>query len=79
MNTIESWSLSDAERREIARKYYIRIIDARIKNSISEMPSDAWLKAELRERGCPDTMLKRWCSRIRATPLHYIADGGFPT
>ncbi len=78
MNTIESWSLSDDERREIARKYCTRIVDARINNSISEMSSDAWLNAELRERGCPDTMLERWRKRIRATPLHYIADGGFP-
>jgi hypothetical protein len=48
-----------------------------INNSISEMPSDAWLNAELRERGCPDAMLERWRKRIRATPLHYISDGGF--
>jgi hypothetical protein len=41
------------------------------------MPSDAGLNAELRERGCPDTMLERWRKRIRATPLHYISDGGF--
>jgi hypothetical protein len=78
MNTIESWTLSDGERREIARKYCTRIVDARINNSISETPSDAWLNAELRERGCPDTMLERWRKRIHATPLHYIADGGFP-
>ena len=51
MNTIESWSLSDGERREIARKYCARIVDVRINNSISEMPSDAWLNAELHERG----------------------------
>jgi hypothetical protein len=76
-NTIESWSLSDDERREIARKYCARIVDVRINNSISEMPSDAWLNAELRERGCPDAMLERWRKRIRATPLHYISDGGF--
>jgi hypothetical protein len=55
----ESWSLSHGERREIARKYCTRIIDARINNSISEMPSDAWLNAELRERGCPDATLER--------------------
>ena len=78
MNPIESWSLSDGERREIARKYCARIVDARINNSISEMPSDAWLNAELRERGCPDAILERWRWRIRATPLHYISDGGFP-
>jgi hypothetical protein len=42
----ESWRLSHAERREIARKYYTRIIDARINNSISEMPTEAWLNAE---------------------------------
>jgi hypothetical protein len=78
MNTIESWSLSDSERREIARKYCARIVDIRINNSISEMPSDAWLNAELRERGCPDAILERWRWRIRATPLHYISDGGFP-
>ena len=76
MNTIESWSLIDGKRREIARKYCARIVDARINNS-SEMPSDAWLNAELRERGCPDAMLERWCKRIRATPLNYISDGGF--
>jgi hypothetical protein len=78
MNTIESWSLSDGERREIARKYCARIVDARINNSISEMPSDAWLNAELRERGCPDAMLERWRKRIRATPLHYISDVAMP-
>ena len=50
---------------------------SRINNSISEMPSDAWLNAELRERGCPDAMLERWPKRIRATPLHYISNGGF--
>ena len=72
----ESWRLSDAERREIARKYCTRIIDARINNGISEMPSDAWLNAELRERGCPDAMLERWRKRIRATPLHDVADVG---
>jgi hypothetical protein len=48
---------------------------SRINNSISEMPSDAWLNAELRERGCPDAMLERWRKRIRATPLHYISNG----
>jgi hypothetical protein len=77
MNTNESWSLSDGERREIARKYCARIVDARINNSISEMSSNAWLTAELRERGCPDTMLERWRKRIRATPLNYLSDGGF--
>jgi hypothetical protein len=28
------------------------------------MPSDAWLNAELRERGCPDAMLERWRKRM---------------
>jgi hypothetical protein len=65
MNTIESWSLSDGERREIARKYCARIVDARINNSIAELPSDAWLNVELRERGCPDAT-----ASVARSPAH---------
>jgi hypothetical protein len=66
--------VEDTINKFAIRKYCTRIVDARINNSISETPSDAWLNAELRERGCPDTMLERWRKRIHATPLHYIAE-----
>jgi hypothetical protein len=63
---------SDFDHREIAREFSVAVLTA---DCLEALPSDAWLDARLRERGCPEDELATWRAKIKAMPLRGIADG----
>jgi len=58
--------------REVAREFAAAVAHA---DCLEALPSDEWLDARLRERGCPEDQLETWRARIKTMPLREIADG----
>jgi hypothetical protein len=60
----QAWSVTDGQLRELARWYRLAVARADWR-----LPSNAWLNARLRERGCPERELAAWRHRIKALAL----------
>ena len=58
------WSLPSGELRLIAGAFHRALTHASSEGL--PLPSDEYLDAQLRERGCPETQLAHWRDRIRA-------------
>jgi hypothetical protein len=56
--TLGQWTLSWGELRSIARAFHAELTSAA--GAEAALPSDEYLDAQLRERGCPETQLSHW-------------------
>jgi hypothetical protein len=57
------WTLPEGELRSIGRAFHLALVEAG--DVGAPLPSDEFLNAPLRERGCPDSQLAHWRDRIR--------------